>query len=632
MSAILLASIVLRVVGVVYSLSLLYRVRDRRFGFLTLMLALMAVRQMWTYGVDSGGLDELPGLLVSVLAVLSIVFLAQYVDQEERFKSELREKNETLRGFRQAIEHAGHGIFITEPDGTITYANPAIESLTGFSPEEVIGENPRLWKSGKHDEAFYEDMWSEITAGNVWDGEIINEHRGGDLCWVDMTIAPIEDETGDVEGYVAVDTDITERKERELQIQRQNRRLEILNNTNEILRDVNRELVQAGTREAVEQAVCERFADAGPYEFAWIGDVSVVNGSLRAHTWSGIDEADLGDVLVSPAGMADGRTLPAQEAIDAQETIFTRDLGDVGTDAWREAVEAQGCDSLVSIPLCYRDACYGVLEVFASDAEALEEIKSSVFAELGATVAYAVNAVESKQALLQDRVTELGFDVRGEDCWFTGVGEKTGARLELERLAADDDGTVVEYFTVSGADPDDVVAAAVEHATVREGQVVSRGDEESLCRFEVDESGIAGALAEYGAVVESMVAEGGEGHVEATVSRRSDVRAVVEGVQQVHPAANLVAQRERERGVQTEHEFRAALKDRLTPRQREALETAYLGGFFEWPRDSTGEEIAEVMGISQSTFLQHLRAGKRKLLAELLDDTVSERPATDRAV
>jgi predicted DNA binding protein len=140
-----------------------------------------------------------------------------------------------------------------------------------------------------------------------------------------------------------------------------------------------------------------------------------------------------------------------------------------------------------------------------------------------------------------------------------------------------------------------------------------------LCRFEVTTDCIAATLADFGAVVESMRAREGEGRVEASVPQSTDVRAVVEAVQRAHPATDLLAQRERERTVQTEAEFRAALQSRLTDRQREALETAFLGGFFEWPRESTGEDIAEVMGIAQSTFLQHLRAANRKLLSELFD-------------
>jgi PAS domain S-box-containing protein len=628
---IILTSILLRLVGVVYSLVLLYRVRDRRFGFLTLMLTLMALRQMLTYQAGQGGLNELPGLVVSALAVLTVYYLSRYVQQEERYKARLQATNEQLRGFRKAIEHAGHGILITDTDATIEYANPAVESLLGYDPEEIIGRNPRIWNSGEHDEGFYEGMWEQIRAGNVWDGELINQRKDGERVWVDMTIAPILDDEGESERFVAVETDVTERKQREQKIQRQNRRLEILNNTNEVLRDINQELVQASTRESIEQAVCDRFADSSLFQFAWIGDVSMVSQSLRPRAWAGIDEADL-DALVRDVD----DEFPAQRALETRETVFTHDCQDAAAEQWRERVSEQGCQSVVSIPLSYRETVYGVLEIFAGDDRAFEEIEPGVFAELGATIAYAINAIETKQALLQDSVTELEFAVSGTDCWFADLSERLDAVLELERVTGNGEDRVVEYFTVTGATGDRVLEAARDRPELFDVRVVSEQADQVLCRFEVTTDCIAATLADFGAVVESMRAQEGEGRVEASVPQSTDVRAVVEAVQRAHPATDLVAQRERERTVQTEAEFRAALQSRLTDRQREALETAFLGGFFEWPRESTGEDIAEVMGIAQSTFLQHLRAANRKLLAELFDREGTagspEGPSLDGAV
>ncbi|WP_458210705.1 helix-turn-helix domain-containing protein [Haladaptatus sp. NG-SE-30] len=71
-----------------------------------------------------------------------------------------------------------------------------------------------------------------------------------------------------------------------------------------------------------------------------------------------------------------------------------------------------------------------------------------------------------------------------------------------------------------------------------------------------------------------------------------------------------MARRKRNRPIQTEHDFRAKLKRLLTDRQSEALETAYWSGFFEWPRESNGQEIAESLGVSQPTFNRHLRAAE----------------------
>ncbi|MDY6776197.1 MAG: PAS domain S-box protein, partial [Halobacteria archaeon] len=138
MDAFLLGSIGLRVVGVVYSVYLLYQVGDSRFGYLTLMLSLMATRQILTYlNLLPQSLTELPGLVVSVLAVIIVYYLLEYTDQEEEMQEALRQRNEKLNEFRKAIEHAGHSIYITDEDGRIEYVNPRFEEMTGYSEEEA---------------------------------------------------------------------------------------------------------------------------------------------------------------------------------------------------------------------------------------------------------------------------------------------------------------------------------------------------------------------------------------------------------------------------------------------------------------------------------------------------------------
>lgn len=139
---------------------------------------------------------------------------------ERRAQSvELAETARHLRGFRAAVEQAGHSIMITDPEGTVQYVNPAFEETSGYSAAEILGRNPRLLKSGEHDESFYADLWETITAGDVWEGEIVNRDANGDQYVLDKTIAPLTDGSGEIERFVAVSTDVSERKahERELE-------------------------------------------------------------------------------------------------------------------------------------------------------------------------------------------------------------------------------------------------------------------------------------------------------------------------------------------------------------------------------------------------------------------------------
>ncbi len=122
-------------------------------------------------------------------------------------------------GFRQAVEHAGHVIMITARDGTIEYVNPAFEETTGYESAEVVGRRPSVLKSGIHDDEFYADLWGTILDGDVWEGQILNERKSGELYPVEQTIAPIERKSGRVERFVAVNRDVSRELKRKAQLE-----------------------------------------------------------------------------------------------------------------------------------------------------------------------------------------------------------------------------------------------------------------------------------------------------------------------------------------------------------------------------------------------------------------------------
>lgn len=126
----------------------------------------------------------------------------------------LKQRTETLELFKQAVEASGHAIWVSDTDGTINYVNPAFESITGYGRDEAVGESPELISSGEMDDDFYGDLWETITAGETWREEITNQRSDGSQYVADQTIAPIL-EDGEPRAFVAVQTDITERKELE---------------------------------------------------------------------------------------------------------------------------------------------------------------------------------------------------------------------------------------------------------------------------------------------------------------------------------------------------------------------------------------------------------------------------------
>ena len=109
-----------------------------------------------------------------------------------------------------AVEQTGDPIIITDREGTILYVNPAFERCTGYSREEVMGKNPRILKSGEHDEEFYRKMWATISSGETWHGRMVNRRKDGAFYTVDTTISPVFDDDGKIWRYVAIQRDVTE--------------------------------------------------------------------------------------------------------------------------------------------------------------------------------------------------------------------------------------------------------------------------------------------------------------------------------------------------------------------------------------------------------------------------------------
>ncbi|HEV2720157.1 MAG TPA: EAL domain-containing protein [Thermoanaerobaculia bacterium] len=125
---------------------------------------------------------------------------------------------ERIRLLTVACESAANAILITRADGAIEWANPAFTQLTGWTLREVLGQNPRLFRSGNHSAAFYRQMWETLLGGHVWRGEMYNRRKNGDIYAEEQTITPVRGERGEIAHFVAVKQDVSERKRQEEQI------------------------------------------------------------------------------------------------------------------------------------------------------------------------------------------------------------------------------------------------------------------------------------------------------------------------------------------------------------------------------------------------------------------------------
>ena len=398
-------------------------------------------------------------------------------------------------------------------------------------------------------------------------------------------------------------------RERDSKLDQRNKQLEELNRINSVIRDIDQALVGASSRTEIEQEVCERLVETEPYQFARICE-SGSDGGLRTRSWAGVNSRYIDKISDNVRNL-----VPAAETVRNGEYSVVNDLfQDRQTEGWRQKALKHGYRSVVSIPLVYQEASYGVIEIYSGEFGSFDDETIEILMELGETIGHAINSIHRKDALVSERVVRLEFDIRRADDFWARAARELEATLDIRGFAPREDGAsrvFVEATDESGREFDTVVA---ESTIVDSVSRVSDREDGSLYKCLISGSTTVTRLAEYGAAPRKVVAGSDGEHVVVDLAREAEVSEFIETVTAHYPGVELRARREKTRSVEPKGSFRNTVTDRLTDRQREVLQIAYLHDFFNWPRGATGEEVAESLDIAPSTFHQHIRTAQRKLL------------------
>jgi two-component system cell cycle sensor histidine kinase/response regulator CckA len=143
----------------------------------------------------------------------------QHAVEEYRTEQQRQKAEDTLRKLWRAVEQSADLVMITDREGVIEYVNPAFESLTGYSPAELMGQTPRVLKSGQQSSEIYKELWQTILSGNVYRCTMVNRKKNGDVFVAEKTITPLRDNDGQITHFISNDRDITDRRRMENQIQ-----------------------------------------------------------------------------------------------------------------------------------------------------------------------------------------------------------------------------------------------------------------------------------------------------------------------------------------------------------------------------------------------------------------------------
>ncbi|WP_254536244.1 PAS domain S-box protein [Halomarina litorea] len=551
------------------------------------------------------------------------------IDDEPRILAMVRDISDRKRRERELhderafVDSVIDGIpdvhYTFDTDGTLVRWNRRIEEVTGHDEEQLEGMHALKFVA----EADREDITASLAAVVTNGEQVTTESRlltaDGETIPYEFTAAPITDETGSIVGLTGIGRDISDRVEREQLLEHQRDELERLDHVNGVIRSIVRSLIDADSREDIEQHVCDHLAASEFYRFAWVGEYSTADRMVKPRAWAGVEDGYLDDIEIRIDGSETSRG-PAGRAIRNREVSVAQHITeDPDFEPWREDALERGYRSSAGVPIVAGETLYGVVGVYADEPDAFDEEERAVLAELGETIGYAIEATERKSALTSDAVIELELRFVGTDHFARTVAERTDATVRLEGVVPRPEGSCIEYVTVEGAPVEEVRALIEDHPDVRYVAVTSKFDREALFEVLVEAPSVAATVAEHGATIRDLRVES-DLTIVADLPKTTDVRALMDALQSRFPGVELLARRERERSLRTRTEFRETLDERLTERQRTALEAAYRAGYFERPRHRTGQEMADSLDISPSTFTQHLRAGQRKLLGLVFDE------------
>ena len=404
-------------------------------------------------------------------------------------------------------------------------------------------------------------------------------------------------------------------RERDRELEARAERVDRLERTLSLVRGTVQLLGDASTRSELESGVCKQLTNLDGHAFAWIGHVPPDGESVEPQSWAG-DEAGYLDAVP----LAFGSDEPAVRAARDGRLVSVADVTDqLRKTDWAKQAADRDVQSVLAVPLVRGETTYGVLAVYATEPDMFDELQRSVFDQLAGTLAYGINAIETSQGVLAEQLTELELEIDAPETFLNAVASVAGVPVTYREISPQPGDSARVLFALDEAPVDEILALESDFVSVESLSHVEHGDEQ-LFRATLSGRTVAATLLDCGAIPRQVVATGDRTRAVVRVSREVDVRVFLDRVRQQYPETELLSRQDVERTGPDGAGLLTTFEEELTARQREVLLTAYESGFFESPRETTGEQLAELLDLSQPTVTHHLREAQRRLFAALLDD------------
>mgnify|MGYP006281927101 FL=1 len=515
---------------------------------------------------------------------------------------------ESEHRYRTVVEQTRDAIVVLR-DGDVVFANDRFRELCGPAREADSGVPVPCVHEDDHQRV--RDVVSAARAGEDSETREVRVVRpSGAVRHCELVGGPITYESDDA--TLLSIRDVTLRRARERTLER----------AREFNRAVQQLLVDVRTRHELEAEIATVLASFG-YDMVWLG--TAVDGRVRTRATAGDDDY-VGELEADTPGDDHGGD-PIRWSARTGEPRYVPDFEALMPTARRDDVLESGFRTGCALPLRHEDIAYGTLAVYHTEPHWIDEVERSLLAEVAETVSFAIHHVETHRSLTSAERVVVEVATESTEYYLPHLlgerFEQPAVEVRVDGTHAVDEETHAQYLSCSGVDTEAFADALESHPSVRSKRVVDSVDPVTY-RVAVDGDTPESLLGAIGALVRSTTVTHGRATITFELASRSSLQPVINRLNErygpvtVRSVVDATDTRARDGVARVD-------VDSLTEKQAAALEAAYQQGYFDRPRRHTAVDVADSLGITHTTYLQHLRVAQRKVFRQLFGDDANDR-------
>jgi PAS domain S-box-containing protein len=460
-------------------------------------------------------------------------------------------------------------------------------------------------------DAIFEDSLNQLLVVPIGDFGVIVAYTTGhdEFGAVDMELIEVVAANAE-SSYQRLRSDKV-RSELVGQLSTQQRRVDELQRVIEVIQSIQQRLADSDSQEALETGVCEQLLKTDAVDFVWLGRPQGRDASLRPTAWAGDKAGYLDAVNTTDAGAG----LPAQRAASTRESYTRGDITSLVVDEpWAKEALSANFHSVVSVPLVYDEVVYGVLTAYSRAESAFDQVYQYLITDVASLLVNYSRILEQRYDESRGTYTELEFELRDPRYPLHRLATDTGCRLRLETILENMTDKMRALVTVVDGDTDAILDAAAAGSGIVDARQLGDGDSSQLT-LTVQKPFLASVVGKHGGTLVQSVSDCTETRFTVELQNSADKRPLLDSLSSEYQEIEPVAQRQRDSPLLSGSD---TADDVLTDRQYEILNAAYHGGYYETPRQITGEDLAESFDISNPAIYNHLQSAHRRLLGTIV--------------